>query len=317
MNQVRVLAKDELVRQAPLTLEVADEIADGFERLAAGEVRQPPVTSLEIPEAEGELDVKTAYVPGWDSFCVKLSTGFFRNPELGLPSASGLMVVLSAETGRPLAVLLDDGYLTELRTAAAGAVAADALARPDARHVAILGAGAQARWQLDALRLVRNVTHVDVWARRPAAAKAFARAARKETGLIVTPSTSVADAVADADVVVTATPAREPLLYADMLPPGVHVTAMGADAAGKRELAADVLRAADVLVVDALAQSRTLGELQHADDATAARAILLGDVLAGEAPGRRTDADVTVCDLTGTGVQDTVVARWVLARLEG
>ncbi|HET8985495.1 MAG TPA: hypothetical protein VFN03_07030, partial [Trueperaceae bacterium] len=157
MNDIRILHADEIRALAPLTTEAIDPIADGFARLAAGGVRQPPVLSLDLPEVRGELDVKTAYVPGWESFCLKVSTGFFGNPDLGLPSASGLMILLSAETGVPLALLLDGGYLTDLRTALAGAVAARELARADSTHVALIGAGAQARWQLRALRLVRPI----------------------------------------------------------------------------------------------------------------------------------------------------------------
>lgn len=318
MNDLPVLHADEIRRIAPLDEAALGAIADGFVRLAAGEVRQPPVLSLDLPEVRGELDVKTAYVPGWATFCVKLSTGFFANPERGLPSASGLMIVLSAETGEPRALLLDGGYLTDLRTALAGAVAARALARPDARRAAILGAGAQARWQARALRLVRDVERVAVWARRREAAEALVEEVRGE-GLEAEAHAAPADAVAGADVVVTTTPSREPLLDASMLAPGVHVTAMGSDGAGKRELAPDLLRRADLLVVDEPEQSRTIGELQGVPlpGQGGPEPRPLGRVLAGDVPGRTDPAQITVCDLTGTGVQDTVIARWTLARAEG
>lgn len=316
MNGARVLWAEEIRRIAPPTDEAVDRIADGFVRLAAGEVRQPPVLSLAIEEAPGEMDVKTAHVAGWSSFCLKVSTGFFRNPERDLPSASGLMVVLSAETGRPLAILLDEGYLTDLRTALAGAVAARALARQDARHAAILGAGAQARWQLRALARVRALQRVSLWARRREAAEALARDVRQELDLEATVHDEVATALADADVVVTTTPSHEPLLTASMLRPGMHVTAMGADAPGKRELEPEVLHRADVLVVDEPDQSRSIGELQgvpHPSDG-GPDPVALGAVLAGTKPGRAEPGQITVCDLTGTGVQDTVIARWVLER---
>lgn len=313
MSGVRVLGNAEIRAAAPLADEAIDRIADGFVRLAAGEVRQPPVLSLEIPSAHGEMDVKTAYVQGWSSFCLKVSTGFFRNPERGLPSASGLMVVLSAETGRPQAILLDEGYLTDLRTALAGAVAARALSREDARHAAIVGAGAQARWQLRALARVRSLERVSLWARRRDAAEALADDVRQESAVEVGVHDELAAALAEADVVVTTTPSREPLLTASMLRPGMHVTAMGSDGHGKRELAPEVLRRADALVVDDPEQSRRIGELQGML-ADAPAPVALGAVLAGRAPGRRHPEQITVCDLTGTGVQDTVIARWALAR---
>src|SRR5690606_21152665 len=259
---------------------------------------------------------KTAYVPGWESFCLKVSTGFFGNPDLGLPSASGLMILLSAQTGVPLAVLLDGGYLTDLRTALAGAVAARWLAREDAKSAAVIGAGAQARWQLRALLLVRRLERATVWARDPARARAFADEMSAETGLAIEVQHDVAEALRDADIVVTTTPSREPLITVAMLRSGMHITAMGSDGEGKRELDHDVMLAADQVVVDEPDQSRTIGELQDlaAPEEGGPRPVPLGDVVAGRRVGRRNDDDVTVCDLTGTGVQDTVIARWVWSR---
>lgn len=312
----RVLYEAEIRALAGLTPDAIDAVADGFERLAAGSVRQPPVLSLELPEVHGELDVKTAWVDGWDVFCVKLSTGFFGNPAVGLPSASGLMAVLDARTGRPRALLLDGGYLTDLRTAAAGAVAARALARSDASHVAILGAGAQARWQLRALAAVRDLSEVRVWARRRAAADRLAAEMHEELRLRVVASPSVEEAVDGADLVVTTTPAREPVLRAELVLAGTHVTAMGSDGPGKRELDPALVAAADRLIVDDPDQSRALGELQGVPPDAGPTPVTLGDVLAGRAPGRTSESDVTVCDLTGTGVQDTAIARWLVAKAD-
>lgn len=316
---MRVLHEEEIRAAAPLTSEALDLIADGFARLAAGEVRQPPVLSLDLPEVRGELDVKTAYVPGWESFCLKVSTGFFGNRDLGLPSASGLMILLSAQTGVPLALLLDGGYLTDLRTALAGAVAARHLARADATSAAIIGAGAQAGWQLRALLMVRRLERATVWARDPNRARAFADRLSAETGLEVAVHADIAGAVEAADVVVTTTPSREPLLTVEMLHGGMHITALGSDGAGKRELDRAVMLAADRVVVDEPTQSRAIGELQGVAPPAEGgpRAVALGDVVAGREVGRGSAEEVTVCDLTGTGVQDTVIARWLWGRLTG
>lgn len=309
----RVLVESEIRAVAGLTPGAIEAIADGFDRLAAGSVRQPPVLSLDVPEVHGELDVKTAWVGGWDVFCVKLSTGFFDNPSAGLPSASGLMIVLDARTGRPRAVLLDGGYLTDLRTALAGAVGARELARPDASRAAILGAGAQARWQLRALAFVRPLSEARVWARRRPAAERLATEMRAELRLPVRDVESVEEAVDGADVIVTTTPAREPILPARLVRAGTHVTAMGSDGPGKRELDPGLVTGADRLVVDEPSQSRVLGELQGVPAGAGPDPVPLGDVVAGRATGRTSPRDVTVCDLTGTGVQDTAIARWLLA----
>src|SRR5690606_11596266 len=192
--------------------------------ISRGEAVMPPIMRIDAEAHNGEIDVKSAYLPGYDSIAIKVSAGFFDNPALGLPSLGGFMMVLDSRTGIPSAALFDNGYLTDLRTGLAGAVAARHLAPEGPVRAAVIGAGVQARYQLRALRLVREVTAVTVWARRPEQAKALA----EELGGEV--AGSVREAVAAADVVVTATPATEGLVSADDLHPGLHVTAVGSDA---------------------------------------------------------------------------------------
>lgn len=311
-----VVSRAELRRAMPFAPEHLDAIADGFVRLSRGEVEQPPILRVEVPEHNGELDVKSAYVRGWDSFALKLSSGFFDNPAKGLPSASGMMVVISAETGVPKAVLLDDGYLTELRTALAGGVAARAMAPERVRCAGVIGAGSQARWQLRALVAVRALPRVLLWARRREAAETAASELSAELNVPVSVSDGVEELVRSSDVVVSTTPSREPLVRAAWLHPGLHLTAMGSDAEGKRELEPAVLRAVDLVVGDRLSQNRRLGELQglDADGEADVAAVELGEVLDGRVPGRTSPDEVTVADLTGTGVQDTVIARLALER---
>ena len=219
-----------------------------FVALAAGQVRMPPVLHLDLPDARGEMDVKTAVIAGLDHFCLKVSTGFFDNPSRGLPSLGGMMLVLSALTGHIGAVLLDNGYLTNLRTALAGAVAADALADPAASTVAILGAGVQARLQAQALMLVRDVTEFRLHARDPDRAAACASDISAATGRVVRVCGSVAQACAGAAIIVTTTPSQTPILALSDVAAGAHVTAVGSDAPGKRELADDLLHAAAAVV---------------------------------------------------------------------
>jgi ornithine cyclodeaminase len=276
----------------------------------------PPIMSLVVPEHHGEVDVKAAYLPGYDGIAVKVSAGFFDNPARGLPSLGGLMVVLDAATGVPAAALFDNGYLTDLRTALAGAVAARHLARLDASDVGVVGAGLQARLQLEALRLVRPVRAVRVWARRPDAAAEYATWARESLGLDATAVASPAEVVSEGGIVVTTTPATGPLLDETCLRPGVHITAVGSDAPGKQELAVGLLRAADRVVVDRRSQSVVLGELRAAIDAgfDPSSAVELGEVVARTVAGRAGTDDVTVCDLTGTGAQDTANAALAVSR---
>ncbi|UOM32729.1 ectoine utilization protein EutC [Acuticoccus sp. I52.16.1] len=317
MPTVTLLGRTELRRLVPLDLAAVDCVENAFATLARGGVEMPPILSMAIAEHNGEIDVKTAYVPGLPTFAVKMSPGFFDNPAKGLPSTSGLMVVFSSETGMVRAMLIDNGYLTDVRTAAAGAVAARHLARADAATVAILGTGLQAELQLKALTLVRPITRVRIWGRSRDKAETLAEAAGS-LGLIRTEAVpSPQDAVRGADIVVTTTPATEPLLMADWLEPGQHVTAMGSDQHHKCEIDPRVL-ARVTYVPDRLAQTRLLGELRSAIaagivDAHATFAEL-GDVVVGNAPGRRSDDEITLADLTGTGVQDTAIATLALER---
>lgn len=291
-------------------------VEQAFAALARGEVEMPPVLSLALPDRNGEVDVKTAYMRGLDQFAIKVSPGFFDNPARGLPSLNGLMILFSAETGLVNAILLDRGYLTAVRTALAGAVAARHLANADARIVAVLGAGEQARLQARALKLVRDIRELRVWARNPTRAQAYAEAMSPEFAT-VTVYSQIPEALAGADIVVTATPATAPLIDAAMVLPGMHVTAMGSDQAGKQELAYDVLLSADTVVVDRRQQSEYLGELQHrpTDASLPRRLYELGDIIEGNARGRSRHSEITVCDLTGTGVQDTAIADYAWRRL--
>ncbi|MFY0312181.1 ornithine cyclodeaminase family protein, partial [Leisingera sp. D0M16] len=174
MPDIKILTEAELRELVPLDAGAVDCVEQGFTTLAGGGVEMPPIMTLLVPDHNGEVCVKTAYVPGIESFAMKMSPGFFDNPKLGLPSTTGLMVVFSSRTGLLEALLLDNGYLTDVRTAAAGAVAARHLAREDAKRVCIIGAGVQAKMQLKALTLVRGIQSAVIWARDSAKAEAAA-----------------------------------------------------------------------------------------------------------------------------------------------
>lgn len=312
MPQMRILTETDLRGLVPLDLEAIAAVEGAFEALATKAVAMPPILRLDIPEHRGEVDVKTAYVPGLSGFAVKISPGFFDNPKLGLPSVNGMMVLLSSTTGLVEALLLDNGYLTDVRTAAAGAVAARHLSRPDSSVAAIFGAGVQARLQLKALTLVRPITEARIWARDAGKADRAAAELSAELGIAVTAVADGERAVAGADIVVTTTPSETPILMAGWLTPGQHVTAMGSDAEHKNELDPAAIAGADLYVADSLSQTRRLGELHHAIAVGAVFADApfaeLGAIVAGRNAGRPSTEALTICDLTGTGVQDTAIA---------
>jgi ornithine cyclodeaminase len=292
-----------------------------FTAYALGGAELPGVIHLDIPEARGEIHIKGGYLHGGAYYAVKFASGFPGNPALGLPPNGGLVVVCNARTGALAAILLDNGYITDLRTAAAGAIAAKHLAREATDTVGVVGTGAQARLQVQLLAQVRSFRTVKVWGRRPAAvARCVADIAASGAlphGARVIAADTVEAAVSGSDVVITVTASRTPVVRAAWLRPGCLVIAVGADGADKQELDVDVLARADRVVADSLPQCRRLGEIHHALDAGAlpdSRVTELGRITGGQSPGRTTPSEIIVCDLTGVGVQDVAAATVVMER---
>lgn len=302
---VRILREPD-VRAALDMTTCIDAVERAFVAYANGEAELPTVIHLDVPEAQGEIHVKAGHLHGAPAYAVKVASGFYGSEP---PAIDGMVVVFDARDGAPLAFLLDGGYLTDTRTGAAGGVAARWLAPSRVRTVAVIGTGIQARAQVEALRLVRpGIEEVRVWGRDPGRAASAAA----DVGGVTT--RTVEEAVHDADVVVTCTASREPLVFAAWIKAGTHVTAVGSDGPGKQELDPALLRSADLLVVDSIAQCRASGELQHALSEEG-RAVELGAICAGRAPGRSAEHQLTICDLTGVGVQDVAAANAVLARV--
>lgn len=315
MGAIRVLVEGDLRDAVGMGREEMGAIEAVYPLITAGEGSMPPIMRIDVPESNGEIDIKSAYLPGYRGIAVKVSAGFFDNPKKGLPSLGGLMMVFDAATGVPRSALFDNGYLTDLRTGLAGAVAARHLSREESQTVGILGAGMQARMQLEAVKLVRPITKAIVWARREEQSDQFAMEMSDmlEIDVTVAPTPNEAAAV---DVLITTTPSTEALVTADMLHPGLHVTAVGSDAETKQEIDVKAVSAADLFVCDSIAQSSRLGELRAAleDGFDPEGAVELGAVITGQATGRTNDDQITICDLTGTGAQDTAIASLAVER---
>ena len=318
--EIRVFDELTLRQLAGFTSEAMAAITRGFIQLSSGEAQVPPIMMLLLPDVSGEIDVKSAVLKGEPSIAIKVASGFPKNELAGLSTSSGMMVIVSAATGFPEAVFLDNGYLTQLRTGLAGAIAADLLARPRLNTVGIIGTGEQARYQARALRLVRDFQRIVVYGRRVDAAQRYASAMQEELGLQVCVAESPKQVIQAADVVVTTTSAQTPLVLHEWLRPGLHITALGSDGPHKQELSPLVLKHATRIVCDSIPQCLERGELHHVpqDDlpGVLGRVVELGAVAAHQAPGRLSDNDVTVCDLTGVGVQDTAIAAYALKAAE-
>jgi ornithine cyclodeaminase len=310
--KITILTESEIRQCVDLDQEALAAVEDGFTRLADGKASMPPIMRIDVPENNGEVDIKSAYLEGLDSFAVKMSSGFFNNHKLGLPSLGGMMILLSAKVGFPEALLLDNGYLTDVRTGLAGAIAAKYLAPQKIETAGVIGAGAQARYQMRSLKLVRNFERVLVYNRNPGRVNDYIEEMSAVLDVEIIQAASIADVVSRSDVVVTTTPAKSPFLEANWLHPGLHITAMGSDAEEKNELAPAILSNADLLVCDRKSQVFRLGEHHHALEAGLISEnddiVEMGEITAGRHPGRTYAKQITVCDLTGTGVQDTAIA---------
>jgi ectoine utilization protein EutC len=315
-----IFTEQELKQFIQINHAAVNVVEEAFTKLSKNEVMMPPIMRVDIADQNGEVDVKTAYIKDKEMFAIKISSGFFNNYQLGLPTGNGMMILISTKTGVPEAILLDNGYLTDVRTAAAGAVAAKYLSKKTIDTVGVIGAGSQARFQLRALNLVRKFSKVFVYARSLDRAEKYAVEMAVELGVEVEVAESVEAVVRNSETVITTTPSKEPIIKADWLHPGLHITAMGSDAENKQELEPEILAKADMLICDTKDQCARLGELHHAliqGVLTEESAISeLGELTSMKVQGRANDEQITVCDLTGTGVQDTAIALFAYKEMK-
>lgn len=305
------LVFDEAQVRAAVSMEAAIASARrAFELTLSDGVAAPMPWHIEMPN--GAVHVKGAAVAGETTFAVKMSSGFPGNAGLGLPTSNGFSVVFDSTTGSLMAVLLDNGYLTELRTGAAGGLAADLLAPAEVDIAAVIGTGGQARHQLEGLLAVRHPQVVKVCGRRPEGVADLADWVRGRWNVDVKETTDPDEAVREAQAVVTVTAANAPLFALESLAPDVHVTSVGSDTPGKRELPVDLLTTAALVVVDSAEQSQQLGELQGINAASINRLVTMGQIVT-ERPARPVGR--TVADLSGLGIQDTAIAATALTAL--
>src|SRR5512136_287679 len=294
------------IKQALKAVDPLPLIEAGFAAYSRGEVVVPPVGELVFDDPPGDVHIKYGYIKDGDVYVIKIASGFYDNPRRGLPSGDGLMLVFDQATGVLQAILLDEGYLTNLRTAVAGAVAAKYLAPRRVTAVGILGAGVQGRMQLEWLGRVREFDRAVVWGLNEEELAAYKRDLERP-GLRILTTLRAEEVAAAANLIVTCTPSTKPLLDAGSIRPGTHITAIGSDTASKQELDPAILGRADRVVVDSLGQSELRGEVFRAVGAGVLgrdRLIELGQVVMDPQLGRSSDEEVTVVDLTGVAVQD-------------
>ena len=286
--------------------EIIARMRDAVTAFSRGECEMPMPMHLQIAPVDAEVHIKSSYRRGGKYFALKIAATFPGNLARGLPVGNGMMLLSSAETGEPVAFLADAGHLTDLRTAAISALVARELGRRD-RVLGILGTGIQARLQARMHAEILDLRQICIWGRNPQRAAECRRdllAALPQTEIAL--ARSPADVASAARLLVTATASRLPLLRANDLQPGSHISAVGADSPGKQELDPDILRRAALLLVDSRRQCEKLGELQHAPE-QAGRAVEIGEYC--DAPVAFDSAGITVADFTGLGVEDLYIAE--------
>ena len=293
-------------------------IEAGFVAYSEGRSVVPPVGELVFKDPPGDVHIKYGYIKGDDYYCIKIASGFYENEEVGLPGGSGMMLLFRQKTGESVCVLHDEAYLTDVRTAVAGAISAKYLALKEVSAIGVIGSGRQARLQVEYLDGIVDCKNVAVWGRTPEKVDRYQNDMITK-GYVVTVCDSPSEVAERSNLIITTTTATEPLLSADDISFGTHITAMGSDTHEKRELDGGVLAKADLVVADSIPQCRERGEIAWClrEGAIAEGDILeLGNVINGQSPGRTSEDQITVADLTGVAVQDIQIATAVYGALE-
>jgi ornithine cyclodeaminase len=301
------------IKTALERVDVTKAIEEGFVAYSRGEVVVPPVGELVFQDPPGDVHIKYGYVKGDDYFVIKVASGFYGNVDFGLPPYDGLMLVFSQKTAQLECILLDECYLTNVRTAAAGAVVAKYLAPSSVERIGVFGAGVQGKMQVEALLPVVDCRDVIVWGTGQEELDAY-REAMGAHGLGIDTTLTGDEIPATCNLIITATPSHEPLLRADQIRAGTHITAMGSDTREKNELDPAILGRADIVVADSIEQCRVRGEIFHALEAGVlgdGDLVELGHVVADEKLRRTEDSQITVADLTGVAVQDIQISKAV------
>lgn len=292
-------------------------IEEGFAAYSQGKVVVPPIGELIFDNPPGDTHIKYGYIKEDEYFIIKIASGFYENYKLNLPSNSGLMLLFKQKTGELACILLDEGYLTDLRTAAAGAVAARYLAPKNVHHIGIFGAGIQGRMQLEYLKSIVNCKDVIVWGINREELDLY-KNDMEPHGYNVQTTLEADDIAASCNLIVMATPSKTPLLQAGQIRKGTHITAMGSDTSEKQELDAGILRKADIVAADSIGQSDSRGEVFKAKEAgvlTNEDIVELGNVITNKELQRTSDDQITVADLTGVAVQDIQISKAVYEAL--
>src|SRR3990167_2943302 len=301
------------IKEALKIIDIIPAIEKGFIAYSNGNAVIPPVGELLFKNPPGDVHIKYGYIIGNEYYVIKVASGFYDNPKLNLPSSNGLMLLFSQKTGAVLGILLDEVYLTDLRTAAAGAIAAKYLAPSKITNIGIIGTGIQARLQLIFLTKITDCRNVIIWGRSLEKLTSF-QAEMKQEGFSIQITQEIEAVTSGCNLIVTTTPSTSPLLWATQIKKGTHITAVGADSPHKQELDSNIFGIADMIAVDSIEQCLERGDTAHAIKEgviNQGKLVELGSIISGTSPRRTSDTQITIADLTGLAVQDIAIAKAV------
>ncbi|QTE21306.1 NAD(P)-binding domain-containing protein [Polaribacter cellanae] len=293
-------------------IDAISAMEEGFIKYSNGQTVVPPVAELLFENPPGDVHIKYGYIKKDDFYCIKIASGFYDNTKLGIASSQGMMLLFSQKTGQPTAILLDDGYLTDIRTAAAGALAAKYFAPKNISAIGIIGTGGQAKLQLEYLQ--KNTPCKTVWVWGRSAEKAQKYKDDLGTNFEVHIAKNPAEVAKNCNLIVTTTPSEKALLFAKDIKPGTHITAVGSDTLDKQELDSEILKKADLVISDSIPQSKSRGEIFQATKAKAIvdeKVVELGTAIQDSSLQRTTENQISVVDLTGVAVQDIMITQSV------
>lgn len=294
-------------------IDLFETIEKGFIAYSKHQTVIPPVGELLFDHPPGDVHIKYGYIKQDDFYVIKVASSFYDNPQLNLPSSQGLMLLFDRKTGRLLSILLDEGYLTNVRTAIAGTITANYLAPKKINCIGIVGTGIQAKMQLSYLQHIAQCKNVIVWGRTEKTLQQY-KNAFSNTSFNIDITQTIEDVTEQANLIITTTPSKIPLITKAMVRPGTHITAIGSDTPDKQELDEAIFSIADRVVSDSISQSQSRGEIYKAINKgilKASQIVELGDMLLNSALQRQNEDQITIADLTGLAVQDIQVAKAV------
>lgn len=298
-------------------IDVISAMKEGFIQYSNGNSIVPPVGELIFDNPPGDVHIKYGYIKNQEYYVIKIASGFYENTKFGIPSGQGLMLLFKQKTGQLEAILLDEGYMTNIRTVAAGALAVRHFGPRQIKTAGIIGTGTIAKLQIQQLQQHKLCERFCLWGRNQT--KATQLKSELGSGFDIHIAATCDEVIQNANTIITTTPSEAPLLKADCIKSGTLIVAIGSDTQHKQELSSEILQKADLVIADSIPQSKSRGEIYQAIKSgfiSTDKVIELGHALQDDKLQINNSEQITVVDLTGVAVQDIMIASEVYSNYQ-